>query len=108
MGKRDTADKLTLPQRALLVEIWDSEGCDSYCSIYRRGKTVKNADKRTLISLIARGLLHGNGQRIVCTREGDVVAGDLLAAASAQGAPAHAPPPPEPAVAKRRAAGARR
>jgi len=77
------ADELTHAQRNLLVTIWAADGCDSYCDIYRGGRIIGHADKRTLISLVARGLLQGKDRRITATTEGEAIASAVMAEARA-------------------------
>jgi hypothetical protein len=71
---------LTHAQQLALLAIWQSEGIDSFGYLYRNRQTIGRIDVRTLISLVARGLLQGGrSRRIVVTEEGNILAHQLRA-----------------------------
>lgn len=77
---------LTMAQVALLRQLAASEdGCDSYCYYLPAGaQTVKKADVRTVVSLVARGLLAGRGGRIRVTPAAFVAVSAIDAATAAR------------------------
>ncbi|CAN1721952.1 protein of unknown function [Hyphomicrobium sp. 1Nfss2.1] len=76
-------NELTGAQASALRRIVQSKGgLDSYCFIHPlNGGTCEKIDVRTVVSLVARGLLAGSGGRIRPTKAGRVCAAILQATA---------------------------